>query len=132
MFLPFDKMGYYWSGIPFILTLSAFLLLVRLIIKRIVMLDEVLMLAIVFSIIFNTELGYDRAFVAVFAISLIARSNMIILINYFVGIFLVTYAGGYAWYILWGWIECMLWVKGHQILERKPTTIALQSNTGNL
>jgi hypothetical protein len=132
MFLPFNKMGYYWSGIPLILTLSAFLLLAWLIIKRIVMLDEVLMLAIVFSIIFNTELGYDRAFVAVFALSLVARYNMIILISYFVGILLVTYAGEYSWYILWGWIDCMIWALGHQILARKSTTVALQTNTGNL
>lgn len=132
LFLPFSKMGLYWSGIPFLCTIGSCLLLVWLIIKRRVQLDEVLLLPIAISIIFNTEIGYDRILVAVFALVLLARKNIVVIISYILGIYIVTFADRYAWPIIWGWITFLLWSIGTHMIERISQQGALRAESTNV
>jgi len=113
------KSNSYWSGIPIILTNVAFLLLVWLIVKHFVTLDEILTLPIVFSIIFTTELTYDRLLVAIFVMALLAKHNIIILISYIIGLFIVKYAGLDSWFAMWGWVFFLLSAIGWQIIARE-------------
>jgi hypothetical protein len=113
-----NKPGSFWSDIPIILTNFSFLILVWFTVKHYVTLDEILTLPIVLSIIFNTELTYDRLLVVIFIMTLLARHNIIILISYVIGLFIINFTGLDSWFAMWGWTFFLLSVIGWHIIAR--------------
>lgn len=85
LFVPFSKIGLYNKWLPKILTILSFALLLLFTLKKRVTLKESLLLPIVFSIIFNTEAGYDRLLVANLALILLTPAVRIILVSYAIG-----------------------------------------------
>jgi len=128
-FVPLVKLGIYWRNMPQILTILGFLLLSFLTARHILTLPETLLLPIVFSIIFNTELGFDRLLVAILAMLLLVRHNGIIVISYAVGLVLArtNLESMYSWLLMWSWTLFLLFVIGRQLLLRNAVQDAQQT-----
>jgi hypothetical protein len=127
-FVPFAESGLYWDKAPQILMLSAFLLLAFLTVRHVLTLEVILLLPIVFFILFNTELSFDRLLVAILAMLLLVRHNVIIVISYALGLLIMradnqTMQG---WLLMWGWTLFLLIVLGRQLFMRKTTGSAQQ------
>jgi len=126
LFVPLDKVGIFWGGLPQVLTVSAFVLLAWLALKHFLALDEVLLLPIVFSIIFNPELGFDRLLVAIFSMLLLTRNNATIIISYFIGLSLIwSPSRTSSWPIMWGWTLFLLLEILRELLIRNHQRFAL-------
>jgi hypothetical protein len=128
-FVPLVKLGIYWRNMPQILTILGFLLLSFLTARHILTLPETLLLPIVFSIIFNTELGFDRLLVAILAMLLLVRHDGIIVISYAVGLVLArtNLESMYSWLLMWSWTLFLLFVIGRQLLLRNAVQDAQQT-----
>lgn len=126
-FVLFDKLGIYSGVMPKLLTALTFLLLILLTVRQFTTLEETLLLPIVFSIIFNTELSFDRLLVAILAMLLLVQHNGIIVISYVVGLLLMLIRGmgmnAYSWLLMWGWTIFLLFVTTRQMLSRKTSLV---------
>ena len=120
-FVPFEERGLYWNRMPQILMFSSFLLLAFLTIRHVLTLPEVLLLPIVFFIIFNTDLSFDRLLVPILALLLLVRFNAIIVISYILGLILMRVEDQTMlyWSLMWGWVIFLLIVIGRQWFMQK-------------
>jgi hypothetical protein len=90
VFVPLARAGLYWGGMAKVLTAGAFLALAFATAKRLLTLQEILLLPIVVSIVFNTELTFDRLLVAVFALLLLSNGSLPIVVAYAAGALMFT------------------------------------------
>jgi hypothetical protein len=120
LFLPLVTRDGYWSGMPIVLTAGAFLVLMWLTLKRLTTLPEVLLLPIVASIIFNTDVSFDRLLVAIVVMLLLIDRNGVLFLSYVIGIviLLLPHESIYAWQIVWLWMALLIFVTGKRFAGR--------------
>jgi hypothetical protein len=127
LFVPLSKANLYWGSLPKIMTASSFVVLGVLALKRKLTLQESLLLPMVLSIIFTTELGLDRLLVIVLCLLLLCRGNAMIVIAYVVGLFLTkplallpllnTHTA--SWILIWGLTAMLVTTSAREVFNRK-------------
>ncbi len=140
IFVPLASVGLYWSGLPKLLTAGSFLGIAIATMRRHLTLEDVLMLPIAASIVFNTELATNRLLIAIFALLLLTRNTYALATACAASVLLTTPVLEFffpaaesetaSWLILWGLTGFLGLVVIRQIGKRRQPSTALPVQNG--
>lgn len=122
VFVPLATAGLYWTGTAKLCILVSLAAIGYATVRRLLTVQEIILLPVITGLVFNTELAADRLLVVIIALVLLSRSvGVIVAYGACLGLYFIQHSTGLDWLLLWGLTALLIVHVIHEIAMRSPS-----------